>query len=471
MLKQKQKQKLTHKLSPQQIQLMKLIQLPDIELETRIKNELQENPTLEEEQKEENPPENELEKDFEKILKDSTEYSSSSSSRLRADDLLRYADYNDDKTLYERLKDQIQFLSLTDSEQTVAEYIIGNLDDSGYFSEDIQSAIDNLLFSFNVEITQKVFEAVLEKVKKLEPVGIASRSLHECLLAQLNEKKKGIVTRTAIEIVTKYFEEFTKKHYPSLAKKLGVTNEELEGALASIHKLNPKPGKTLENQRKRTQYVTADFIITRKGDDFEVSMPKSRVPELTINREYKNMLEGYVEQKGQQTKQQKSTATFIRQKLNSALWFIDAIKQRQETLLKTIKGILEYQKEYFLSEGDAQFLKPMILKNIADLVSLDQSTISRVVNSKYVQTDFGFFKLKHFFSESLTTEAGEEVSSKAIKQILSDLIANETKAKPYSDLAISKKLKENGYLVARRTVAKYREQMNIPVSRLRKEVQ
>lgn len=468
MLEHKQKQKLVQKLSPQQIQLMKLIQLPSLDLEKRIREEIEENPALEQ-----NEPKNENEDiDVDKILEysnDNTLGYNAGKRKTSVEDVLLYADYNDEKSGFEVLIDQLNFIELNETERKVAEYIIGNLDEAGYFLEDINASIDNLLFNFNIDIDKVLFEKVLKKIQLLEPKGIAATSLKNCMLTQLKSKNKTPIIKLAIDIISKEFELYVKKHYTQIIKKLDIKEEDFLEANSKIIKLNPKPGKALNYRNVKNQYVTVDFIVTKKDDELLIDMPKATNINLSINNEYKNILETYKETKNK-TKTQRNAASFIKQKLDSAVWFIDAIKQRQNTLYKTMKGIMEYQKEYFMADGDIKKLKPMILKDISKHIQMDESTISRVVNNKYVKTDFGIYILKYFFSESLKNTDGEDISTKTIKKILQELIIEENKTKPLSDKTLSDLLLKKGYKVARRTVAKYREQLKIPISRLRKEI-
>ncbi|MFN7014542.1 MAG: RNA polymerase factor sigma-54, partial [Bacteroidia bacterium] len=356
---------------------------------------------------------------------------------------------------------------LDEKQFAIAETIVGNIDDDGYLRREISALVDDLAFTQNVNCTEKEVLEVLKEVQDFEPAGVGARDLQECLLIQLKRKiPKTYDTKIATEIIEHHFEEFTKKHYDKIAKKLEIKEEELKGAINEILKLNPKPGVAGSDSKTNGIEMLPDFIITNNDGNLELSLNSKNAPELKISRAYKEMLESYSKSAD---KSSKEAANFIKQKIESAKWFIDAIKQRQLTLMLTMKAIFDYQKEYFL-EGDETKLKPMILKDIADITGLDISTVSRVVNSKFVQTEYGTIPLKFFFSESLSTDSGEEVSTREVKKILQECIDAENKRKPLTDDALMKILNDKGYNIARRTVAKYREQLNIPVARLRKEL-
>ncbi len=489
MLKQNLNLKLQQKLSPQQIQLMKLLQLPTVAFEQRLKEELEENPALEE-----GKEETEKEEDF----ADNTEEFENSDSGEEDFDISEYMDESDipeyrlqannkskddeDKkipfaggtTFHEHLEKQLQVQSIDEKQKEIAFHLIGSLDDAGYLRREISSIVDDLAFTQNITATeQKVLEA-LRIIQTLDPPGVGCRDLQECLLIQLNRKKsKSLVglfeLDIAKQIIQDCFDEFTKKHYDKILKRLDVEEEELRDALEIILKLNPKPGNSLSETTKTVQHVIPDFTITVDDDELNLTLNGRNAPELRMSKDYLEMLEAYTKDKTKSNQEKKDAVVFVKQKLDSAKWFIDAIRQRQNTLLVTMNAIMNYQKEYFL-EGDETKLKPMILKDIADQVGLDISTISRVVNSKWVQTPFGTFLLKTFFSESLTNDAGEEVSTREVKKILQDAIDAENKKKPLTDEKLMNLLKEKGYNIARRTVAKYREQLDIPVARLRKEI-
>lgn len=476
-LKQYLSQKLEQRLSPQQIQLMKLLQVPTMELEQRIKQEIEENPALEEGKDKEDEDEfdndeyeEEVEEDFniEDYLSDDADYKTQINNKGKDDDE-KAIPLSGDQSFQERLTKQLQLLFLDDNQYMIADTIIGNLDESGYLNREIEAIVDDLAFSANISVTEEEVEEILLRIQELDPAGVGARDLRECLLIQMERKQDGDITKfTAKKILQDYFEEFTKKHYKKIVKKLEITEEDLKEAIDEIVKLNPKPGGSMKESSQNFQQVIPDFTVYENEGRLQLTIHGRNAPELKVSRDYKQMLQGYSE--GAKTsKKDKEALTFVKQKLDSAKWFIDAIKQRQNTLLLTMNAIMEYQKDYFLS-GDETRLRPMILKDIAEIVDLDISTISRVANSKYVQTDQGVFALKYFFSESLSTDSGEEVSTREVKKILSEAIDNEPKRKPLTDEKLTLVLKEKGYNIARRTVAKYREQLNIPVARLRKEL-
>ena len=500
-LTQIQRQEL--KLSPQQIQLMKLLQLPLIELEQRIKEEIESNPALDDtESSEENEPITDAEEgenyndnddngenddynedepivnkeeefDLTDYLPDDDEYDYSyklqANNRSRDDE-----DYQAPVTHEESFQDylihQLGYHELTEKEEIIGEMIIGNLDDNGYLSRPIANLVDDLLFTMNIETTEEEIRKVLDVVQQLDPPGIGATDLQECLLIQLKrlqEENPYNDYKLSITVIKDCFEEFTKKHYDKIAKKTGASNRQLKAALDEILKLNPKPGDSSPSSSRSMHYITPDFFISIKDDNLELSLDGRNNPDLKVNKQYVKMLDDFSKEKESRSKQE--AAQFVRQKIDSAKWFIDAIRQRQHTLYITMKAIMDIQREYFLT-GDDTKLKPMILKDIAEKVGLDISTISRVANSKYVQTPYGTFLLKTFFSEGITNEEGEEVSTREIKKILQDSIDSENKSKPYTDEELMAVLKEKGYPIARRTVAKYREQLGIPVARLRKEL-
>ena len=485
MLKQSLQQRLLQKLSPQQIQLMKLLQLPTIELEQRIKEEMEGNPALEEGKEVEVTDESGSQDEYDEYGNEASEAEKEFDfSEYMGDDTPSYklnaqnkSNSPEEKSIpialvksfHEILEAQIGLRKLNEQQQLVANHLIGSLDESGYLRRDLPSVADDLAFSQNLIVTEEEIEIVLKEIQQLDPPGIGARDLKECLLLQLQRKPKDYVTKTAMHILENYFEEFTKKHYEKILRKTELDNEDLKEAIDEILKLNPKPGGALNETTKDAQQIIPDFTATIVDGEIELQLNGRNEPNLRVNRSYKEMMEGYTNSKQKPEKAQKEALLFVKQKLDSAKWFIDAIKQRQETLMKTMTAIVDRQKEYFI-EGDEMFLKPMILKDIAEMVDLDISTISRVVNSKYVQTPNGTFLLKDFFSESISTQSGEEVSNKEVKKILKDIISVEDKKKPVTDDKLSEVLKEKGYNIARRTVAKYREQLNIPVARLRKEL-
>jgi RNA polymerase sigma-54 factor len=479
-LKQFLAQKLEQRLSPQQIQLMKLLQVPTMELDQRIKQELEENPALEEglEASEEDSFEEEYENDSSEEVEefdlsdyfddDTSEYKTQSNNNSK-DDEERVIPLSGESSFQERMTEQLHLLDLTDDQFMVADTIIGNLDESGYLNREIDALVDDLAFSANVITTDEEVEKVLSLVQELDPAGIGARNLRECLLLQINRIQDGNISRfTAKKILENHFEEFIKKHYEKIQKKFEISDEDLKDAIDEILRLNPKPGGSMREAARNHQEIIPDFEIVENEGKLELTLNGRNAPELKVNKDYEKMLRTYSEG-GKTSKSDKDAVMFVKQKLDGAKWFIDAIKQRQNTLLSTMQAIMMYQKEYFLT-GDETNLKPMILKDIAEIVDLDISTVSRVANSKYVITSQGTFALKYFFSESLSTNSGEEVSTREVKKILSEAIDNESKSKPLTDEKLTALLKEKGYNIARRTVAKYREQLNIPVARLRKEL-
>lgn len=486
MLNQRLQQKLLQKLSPQQILLMKLLQVPSIALEQRVKQEIEENPALEdgsvndeaetedssdENYEETNNEEQELDDDFdiEQYLDDDDIPAYKlQTNNTSDDDEHRQIPFASGTTFHEYLRQQLSLRVLEDKDYLIAEHIIGNLDDSGYLLRDINAMADDMAFTQNLEASKEEITEVLKAIQEFDPPGVGARNLQECLLLQLKRKEKTEAIDLAMHLVKRYFNEFTKKHYDKIMHKAKIDEDQLKGALDEVLKLNPKPGNSMSDTSKSNYYIVPDFIITHKDGELDLQLNSRNTPELRLNRTYQNMLAAYQESK-KKTKESKEAVMFIKQKIDSAKWFIDAIKQRQHTLYITMKAIMDYQREYFL-EGDETKIKPMILKDIAEIVGLDISTISRVANSKYVQTPFGTFLLKTFFSESMQKKSGETVSTREIKKILSDFIENEDKSKPLTDEQLTNVLKDKGYNIARRTVAKYREQLNIPVARLRKEL-
>ena len=490
MLKQTLTQKLLQKLSPQQIQFIKLLQVPTASLDARIKEELEENPALEDlslanmnEPLEDYPDKDPEETTFgeEERTQDNEEFNVD--DYLQSDDFNDYSgggSYGDDEedrkeipiavqnSLYESLQQQLGLLVLSDRDFLIGKQIIGSLDDDGYLRRPLFSLIDDLAFSQNIEVEPEEVEDLLVVVQGFDPPGIAARDLQECLLIQLRKKdtnNKNI--KTAIHIIEHHLDEFTKKHYDKLEKTLNLDSEELKAVIQEILKLNPKPGDSGSVTGKQLQIIP-DFHISNNDGVLQLTLNARNAPELRVSRSYMEMFNHY-DKTEQKDKKMKEAVQFVKQKLDSAKWFIDAIKQRQQTLLKTMSAIMNYQYDYFLT-GDERKLKPMILKDIADRIDMDISTVSRVANSKYVQTEFGTFLLKSFFSEAIQTDSGEEVSNKEVKKILEECIANEDKRKPLADEKLTEILKERGYTIARRTVAKYREAMNIPVARLRKQL-
>lgn len=480
-LKQSLSQKLEQKLSPQQIQLMKLLQVPTMELDQRIKQEIEENPALEEgkeevedefeqEEYEDDQLDDEQDFDIEDYLSDDEPSYKTSTSNQGKDEDEKAIPLSSGKSFQERLVGQLNLQQLTEKEALIATFLIGNLDDAGYIERDLEAIVDDLAFSQNIMTSEEEIEEILKNhVQKLDPAGIGARNLQECLIIQMKRKSHGDITQyTALKILEDHFESFTKKHYKKIIQKMEISEDDLKEAIQEIIRLNPKPGGSLKESSKPLQQIVPDFQIVEVDGELQLTLNGRNAPELKVSKSYEKMLRNYAEG-AKLKKQDKEAMTFVKQKLDSAKWFIDAIQQRQNTLLKTMTAIMNYQKDYFKT-GDETMLQPMILKDIAEIVDLDISTISRVANSKYVQTQYGTFSLKHFFSESLSTDSGEEVSTRKVKQILSEAIDDEDKRKPLTDEKLAKLLKEKGFNIARRTVAKYREQLNIPVARLRKEL-
>ena len=475
-LKQSLQQRLLQKLSPQQIQLMKMLQLPTVELEKRIKEELEINPALDEGEEQANETNADLEENtenkrnefnFDDYTNDETPYYKTQSNNYSKELEEQQKPLSFGDSLSERLTKQIRLKIKDDDTKKIAEHIIGNLDESGYLRRELFNIVDDLAFSQNIFTSEENLEKILIEVQDLDPAGVGARSLNECLLIQLSKKKKTISIKTAEAILENCFDEFTKKHYAKISKKLDIDNIAIKEAIAEIVKLNPKPGNSLIDSQISIQQITPDFTLVENDGNITVELNHRNAPQLKVSSDYLEMIKGF--QESDKKERAKDAILFIKQKVDSAKWFIEAIKQRQNTLLKTMEAIISFQKEFFLS-GDEKKLKPMILKDIAAIVEMDISTISRVANSKHVSTPYGIFSLKYFFSESLLTESGEEVSTREVKTILSEAIDKEDKTKPLTDEKLAELLKKKGYLIARRTVAKYREQLHIPVARLRKQL-
>ncbi len=483
MLKQSLQQKLLQKLSPQQIQLMKLLQVPTVALEQRIKEELESNPALDEgvdndrdndqEDYQDDYNEENKREDFdlsEYISDDEVPSYKTSIRNTGPDEEEKSLPLSMGKSFHEILTAQLGLLKLSEEEKVISEHLIGNLDDAGYLRRDITSIIDDLAFYQNIEATEQELERLLIYIQEMEPAGSGARDLQECLLIQIKRKNRSdLNVYLAEKIIEKTFEEFSKKHYQKIIKKFDVTEEELRLALEEILKLNPKPGGSMNETQRVSQAVVPDFHLTIEDGKLNLQLNGRNAPELKVSREYKNLLKGYQAQKKEATKSQKEAVLFVKQKLDSAKWFIEAIKQRQNTLLNTMQTIIDLQYDYFMT-GDETKIKPMILKDIADKIDMDISTVSRVSNSKYIQTPYGTFLLKTFFSERMQNSEGEDVSTREIKRILQDTIGVEDKKRPLTDEKLAQLLKEKGYPIARRTVAKYREQLSIPVGRLRREI-
>jgi len=492
-LSQSLQQKLLQRLSPQQIQLMKLLQIPTANLEERIKEELEENPALEvSEENHEDEYSDEMKEDADNADDyeadgsdedygnlDISEYVGEGDDDV-ADYKLRddnYPEMDDKKTLpfkiensfHEMLLDQLGMLSLDERSFKIAEQIAGSIDDDGYLRRELSSIVDDLAFRQNIMSTEKEIEDIIKKIQQFDPPGICARDLKECLLLQLQRQLEGGKNvEMAIQVLDKYFDEFTKKHYEKIQRGLNLSDDDLKEVIGAIIRLNPKPGGNVGEINKAETYIIPDFFILNTGGKLEITLNSKNAPDLRISEGYRDMLKEY-DKGSKKDKRQKEAVMFIKQKIDSAKWFIDMIKQRQHTLYSTMDAIMNYQREFFLT-GDETTLRPMILKDISEVTGLDISTVSRVANSKFVQTEFGTYRLKFFFSESLSTDSGEEVSTREVKKILSDMIEGEDKKKPLSDEHLTELLQNKGYNIARRTVAKYREQLNIPVARLRKEL-
>ncbi|MEO9570658.1 MAG: RNA polymerase factor sigma-54 [Polaribacter sp.] len=485
MLKQSLQYKLLQKLSPQQIQLMKLIQLPTQAFEERLKQEIEENPALDTGKDESDSVDEDLSNEFddtgsEKIDAEDInidEYLSDDevpnykmqANNYSSDDEEKSVPYAAGTSFHQSLKNQLNTYSFDDEEKSIAEFLVGSIDDSGYIRRDILDLVDDLAFTANVFTTEEKVIAILKKViHTLDPIGVGARDLKECLIIQLKRKDKNKTRSLAIDILENAFDHFVKKHYKKLQEKFHISEEELKEVNIEISKLNSKPGSSYAGNNKIAEQIVPDFSIKLIDGELDLVLNSRNAPELHISKEYNNMLKGYKESTVK-SKSQKDAVFFIKQKLDAAKWFIDAIKQRQQTLLVTMNTIMHYQYDYFLT-GDERKLKPMILKDIADKINMDVSTVSRVANSKYVSTPYGTKLIKEFFSESMKNDQGEDVSTKEIKKILENVVAEENKKKPLTDEKLAAILKEKGYPIARRTVAKYREQLDLPVARLRKEI-
>ncbi|MFV0418040.1 MAG: RNA polymerase factor sigma-54 [Dysgonomonas sp.] len=484
-LKQHLQLKQQQKLSPLQMQVIKLTELPVIELEERIKQELEDNPALEEglERTDDN---SDFDDDF--GSEDDTNISQEDltlGDYMNEDEIPDYQLRDNNKqsigkqeeipfsvaaSLHESLLEQLGVCELNEQDEKIGEYIIGNIDENGYLDRSLSAISDDLIFQQNIDVSIPKLEEILTTIQDFEPAGIGARNLQECLLLQLQRKENSKTTKDAINIITNYFEEFSKRHYDKIIKQLDIDEVQLKNIIQEITTLNPKPGNNWGDSLSLTlSTIIPDFIVESYNGELFLSLNNRNIPDLKVSREYSNLLKGYVDNKESMSADNKNAVMFVKQKLDSARWFIDAIKQRQDTLQRTMQAIIDMQYDFFLTGEEAQ-LKPMILKDVAEHTGYDISTISRVSNSKYVQTNFGIYSLKYFFSESMQTDTGEEISSREVKAILKECIENEDKKKPVTDDKLSEILKEKGYIIARRTVAKYREQMNLPVARLRKDI-
>lgn len=482
MLKQQLQQKLQQKLSPAQIQVIKMLEVPTLELEERIRQEIEENPALEEGAE---TNDDEFDEDFNNedggnnddfdiddyVADDDIPDYKLKVNNSSKDDKHEDIPFSAGMTFHENLMDQLGLLQLSEHEHQLAEYVIGNIDEEGYLRRTPESMVDDIVFQSGIQTTDDEMYRVVSLIQKFDPAGVGATTLQECLVLQLERKTQTTEIKQAIKIIVDYFEEFSKKHYDKITKALNIDEEQLKKIIAEIVKLNPKPGNSWGGNilEKSMSAIVPDFILENDENQLTVHLNNSNIPELRVNNTYNEMFQDYASNKKNQTREMKDAVMFVKQKIDAARWFIDAIKQRQQTLLTTMIAIVNFQREFFI-EGDDTYLRPMILKDIADITGYDISTISRVSNSKYIQTEFGIFPVKYFFSESMTNDSGEEVSTREIKKILQDCIDNEDKRKPLNDDALAEVLKEKGYLIARRTVAKYREQLNIAVARLRKEI-
>jgi RNA polymerase sigma-54 factor len=491
-LSQGLQQKLLQKLSPQQIQFMKLLQVPTSQLEERIKEELEDNPALETGNENDTTSDSEMNDEYETedeisdeeigeeenidlsdYLGDEDDDISDYKTREESSEKEEFGSgfARNESSFHDLIIQQLSLLQLNEKDQIIAEQIVGSIDDDGYLRRETAAIVNDLAFKQNIEATDEEVEKIISLIQQFDPPGIGARNLQECLFNQLHQKQKkkpSKLTHAAMAVIEQHFEEFSKKHYEKIQNSLELTDEQMKKVINEIIRLNPRPGSAYSSMNKAEYYVIPDFFIQNINGKPELSLNSRNAPELKISEGYRTMLREY-EKKSSKDKRQKEAAIFIKQKIDSARWFIDAIQQRQATLLHTMNAILQYQKDFF-SSGDEMKLKPMILKDIAAITGQDISTVSRVANSKYVQTEFGTYRLKFFFSEALKTESGEEVSTREVRKILQELIEKEDKKKPISDDELTQMLTTKGYHIARRTVAKYREQLNIPVARLRKEL-
>lgn len=484
MLSQRQQLKLKTVISPQQIQFIKLLQIPTATLEARIKEEMERNPALEDDATPEEYDQNQNEySDLDKnddqdagddfnlndyLQQDSFSYKEKLPTPNDEDDDYK-APIVHTKSFIDQLEEQLGMLHLEEKEMTIAHHLIGSIDEDGYIRRPMAAVVHDMAFRYNLRISQEEIIAVLQRIQRFDPAGVGARSLQECLALQLERKEQTEDVAIALEIVNKHFDEFTKKHFKKLKSSLHLDDEQLKEVYAEITRLNPKPGGSPATVKH--EYIIPDFLLNVENNNIDIKLNRRNAPELRVSGNYIKMYDQYkTQQKQKKTASNKETLDFVKSKIESAQWFIDAIKQRQITLLNTMMAIADQQKAFFLSQGDEKKLRPMILKDIAEIVEMDISTISRVANSKYVQTDWSIYPLKYFFTEGITTESGEEVSNREVKSFLQELVDAESKKKPLSDDKLSELLREKGYNIARRTVAKYREQLNIPVARLRKEV-
>ena len=484
MLKQQLQQKLQQKLSPAQIQVIKMLEIPTLELEERIRQELEENPALEEGVEKSDTHDDNFEDGYnddggnnddmnldEYMPDDDIPDYKLKTNNASKDDKHESIPFSVGMTFHEFLLDQLGLLNLTEHERGLAEYVIGNIDDEGYLRRSAEAMVDDIVFQTSIQTNDEEIQHIIELIRQLDPSGVGASDLQKCLMLQLERKMPTQEIELAKKVIAGHFDDFSKKHYDKITKSLAIDDDTLKNVIAEITRLNPKPGSAWSGNvlEKSMATIIPDFILENDDGKLTVHLNNSNVPELRVNNTYNEMMQDYVRNRQNQNKGMKDAVLFVKQKIDSARWFIDAIKQRQQTLLATMSAIVNFQYDFFI-EGDEIFLKPMILKDIADITGYDISTISRVSNSKYIQTEFGIFPVKYFFSEAMTNESGEEISTREIKKILQETIEHEEKRKPLNDETLAEVLKTKGYNIARRTVAKYREQLNIPVARLRKEI-
>ena len=469
MLKQGLELKQTQKLSPLQIQTIKLIELPIQDLEQRIRKEIEENPVLDEEQPAEMEPD---QAPREVSLSEYKEDDAIPSYRLRSDlynakeERPQYSTFSVKESFTQSLQEQLGYRNMTEHQYLVGSFIIGSLDDDGYLRRSIDSIVDDMSFRANVETTEEEVLQMLKVIQEFEPAGVGARDLRECLLLQIKNMKRSPEVENAEKILKNHFNEFTNKHFQKIMTRMGLSEEELKAAMAKILKLNPAPGGQIDDSyNDQAQQIVPDFLLEYRDGELKLSMPRFSIPELRVNRKYADLL---LEAANSSEREKKEAAAFVKKKLDSAKWFVEAIKQRHNTLSNTMQAIVDYQREYFI-DGDETNLKPMVLKDIAEMTGFDISTISRVVNSKYIETHFGIYSLKYFFSEGLENQDGEEVSTRELKKVLQECVDNEDKRKPLTDDELVDMMSDKGYKVARRTIAKYRDQLGIPKARLRKE--
>ncbi|HLW10975.1 MAG TPA: RNA polymerase factor sigma-54 [Fermentimonas sp.] len=481
-LKQQQELKQLQRLSPLQMQVIKLIELNNVEVEERIKQELEENPAIEtadlDQTKEGDDYDNNSKNDLsqEDIIlgdyiseDDVPDYRINRSAAKSEPDFIEFS-YYDDKSLHDFLLEQVGLLNLSEDKQVIAEYLIGNIDENGYLQRDLQSISNDLLFQQQMDVTPLQLEDMLYEIQDLDPAGVGARDLKECLLIQLKREKRTEDIILAIQVISNYFDEFSKKHYDKIIRHMNITQEDLKRVIGEIISLNPKPGNTLGGTiQTAMNNITPDFIVDSYNNEVTIHLNNSNIPSLQLNRNFSEMIKGFVDNKSGMSADDKQAMMFMKQKVDSAKWFIDAVKQRQNTLQKTMEAIVSIQYDFFLTE-DETMLKPMILKDVANITGFDISTVSRVSNSKYVQTNSGIYPLKFFFSEAMQTTDGEDISSREVKLILKESVESEDPSKPLTDEQLTDVLNKKGYVIARRTVAKYREQLNIPVARLRKKL-